>query len=32
MSEWQEAQSAHNIRFLPDGNGEFTAKMGRKVA
>lgn len=31
MSEWQEAQNAHNIRFLPDGNGEFTAKMGLLV-
>ncbi len=28
MNEWQEDQQAWNIRFLPDGNGEFTAGMG----
>src|SRR6056297_1011271 len=31
MNEWQEAQKAYNIRFLPDGNGEFTSKMGLLV-
>lgn len=31
MSEWQEEQNAHNIGFLPDGNGEFTDKMGMLV-
>jgi len=27
MSEWQKDQNAPNITFLPDGNGDFTAKM-----
>ena len=31
MNEWQEDQKAWNIRFLPDGNGEFTAGMGMLV-
>ena len=31
MSEWQKDQRAPNIRFLPDGNGEFTAAMGMLV-
>lgn len=31
MNEWQEAQNAGNILFLPDGNGEFTAGMGMLV-
>jgi glutaredoxin-like protein len=31
MSEWQEDQQAWNIRFLPDGNGEFTDGMGLLV-
>ena len=31
MSEWQKDQNAPNIRFLPDGNGEFTSKMGLLV-
>ena len=31
MNEWQEQQQAWNIRFLPDGNGEFTEKMGLLV-
>lgn len=31
MNEWQESQKAYNIRFLPDGNGEFTSKMGLLV-
>ena len=31
MNEWQHDQQAWNIRFLPDGNGEFTAGMGLLV-
>ncbi|MEM7283558.1 MAG: peroxiredoxin, partial [Pseudomonadota bacterium] len=31
MNEWQENQNAWNIRFLPDGNGEFTEGMGMLV-
>ena len=31
MSEWQKDQNAPNITFIPDGNGEFTDKMGLLV-
>ncbi len=31
MSEWQKDQDAPNVTFLPDGNGEFTEKMGMLV-
>lgn len=31
MDEWKETQHAGNIRFLPDGNGEFTEGMGLLV-
>lgn len=31
MAEWQAQQQAFNIRFLPDGNGEFTQGMGMLV-
>ena len=31
MSEWQKAQGATDITFLPDGNGEFSEKMGMLV-
>lgn len=31
MNEWQEQQKAWNLRFLPDGNGEFTEQMGLLV-
>jgi glutaredoxin-like protein len=31
MNEWQESQRAPEIRFVPDGNGEFTHKMGMLV-
>lgn len=31
MNEWKESQKAENIRFLPDGNGEFTHGMGLLV-
>jgi glutaredoxin-like protein len=32
MNEWKAEQKAHNITFLPDGNGEFTRGMGMLVA
>jgi glutathione amide-dependent peroxidase len=31
MNEWQKAQSADNLIFVPDGNGEFTDGMGMLV-
>ena len=31
MSEWQRDQNAPHITFLPDGNGEFTRRMGMLV-
>ena len=31
MNAWQEAENAWNIRFIPDGNGEFTEGMGMLV-
>jgi glutaredoxin-like protein len=31
MNEWRENQKAWNVTFLPDGNGEFTEKMGLLV-
>lgn len=31
MSEWAADQDAKDITFLPDGNGEFTDKMGMLV-
>ncbi|MBY4678016.1 glutathione peroxidase [Marinobacterium arenosum] len=31
MEAWQQDQNAENIRFIPDGNGEFTDKMGLLV-
>jgi glutaredoxin-like protein len=31
MNEWQETQHADNMRFIPDGNGEFTDGMGLLV-
>lgn len=31
MDAWGKDQNAENIRFLPDGNGEFTEKMGLLV-
>jgi len=31
MNAWQEEQNAWNIRFIPDGNGEFTEGMGLLV-
>jgi len=32
MNEWQREQEAFNLRFIPDGNGEFTRGMGMLVA
>jgi len=31
MNEWALSQKVRNIRFLPDGNGEFTRGMGMLV-
>ena len=31
MGEWQRAQNADRVRFLPDGNGDFSAGMGLLV-
>src|SRR5687767_7131565 len=31
MAEWQKDQNAPNITFIPDGNGEFTHRMGMLV-
>ena len=31
MSEWQRDQDAPNVTFIPDGNGEFTHRMGMLV-
>lgn len=31
MNEWAKEQNAKNITFIPDGNGEFTEKMGMLV-
>lgn len=32
MNQWREEQKAHNVTFLPDGNGDFTRGMGMLVA
>lgn len=32
MNEWQQEQKAHNITFMPDGNGDFSRGMGMLVA
>ena len=31
MNEWAKDQNAENLRFIPDGNGEFTEGMGMLV-
>jgi glutaredoxin-like protein len=31
MNEWAKDQNAASVQFLPDGNGEFTEKMGLLV-
>ena len=32
MNEWKSDQEADNIRFIPDGNGEFSRGMGMLVS
>ena len=32
MNVWRSEQKAHNVTFLPDGNGEFSRGMGMLVA
>ena len=32
MNQWQEEQNADKLRFLPDGNGDFTRAMGMLVS
>ena len=32
MNEWKAEQRAHNLTFLPDGNGDFTRGMGLLVS
>jgi len=32
MNEWRNEQKAFNVRFLPDGNGDFARGMGMLVA
>ncbi len=32
MNEWREEQKAHNVTFLPDGNGDFSRGMGMLVS
>ena len=32
MNEWRREQKADNVRFLPDGNGDFSRGMGMLVA
>ena len=31
MNQWQAEQKAHNLRFIPDGCGDFTRAMGMLV-
>jgi glutaredoxin-like protein len=31
MNEWQKEQNAHNVTFMPDGNGDFSRGMGMLV-
>ena len=31
MSEWQKDQNAPNVTFIPDGNGDFSEKLGMLV-
>ena len=31
MNEWGQDQEAENVRLIPDGNGEFSEKMGMLV-
>ncbi len=32
MNQWRTEQNAHNLTFLPDGNGDFSRGMGMLVA
>eukprot|EP01066_Platyproteum_vivax_P008959 Platyproteum_vivax@DN3891_c0_g1_i2.p1 len=32
MNAWKKDQKADNIEVIPDGNGEFTSKMGMLVS
>jgi glutaredoxin-like protein len=32
LNEWRSKQKAHNLTFLPDGNGDFSRGMGMLVA
>ena len=32
LNEWRSEQKAHNVTFLPDGNGDFSRGMGMLVA
>ena len=31
MAAWKEQQDAHEVRFIPDGNADFTAGMGMLI-
>jgi glutaredoxin-like protein len=31
MNQWQREQDAHNLTFIPDGNGDFSRGMGMLV-
>jgi len=31
MNAWKDAEEAHNVKFIPDGNGTFTEGMGMLV-
>ncbi len=31
MAAWKDQQDAHEVRFIPDGNAEFTAGMGMLI-
>jgi glutathione-dependent peroxiredoxin len=31
MNEWAKDQESEHVTLIPDGNGEFTAKMGMLV-
>lgn len=31
MNQWAKSQSLQNVKVIPDGNGEFTRKMGMLV-
>jgi peroxiredoxin len=31
MESWKADQDAANVTFVPDGNGEFTEKLGKCI-